>query len=135
MKKHLITLNLVIFMAIFSTLFVGVETFAFTSTSPAVQTAVPTRQITPSVAEPNTIPEKNAYDMTHMEKTGFKYGIFKFFLAMLGVLISSGAIFLGLKFYKKFVLKNNAKLDDIDYNKTLESPKDFKETDAQNIGV
>jgi len=152
MKKHLITLNLIIrnvvlnliqdrkvvrqrislcaliiFMAIFSTLSTGVETFALETPSPAVQVSVPTKQITPSVAEPNSIPEKNAYGLTHMQKGGFKDSILKFFLAMLGVLISSGAIFMGLNFYKKFVLKNNAKIDDIDYNKTLESPKDFKE--------
>ena len=36
------------------------------------------------------------------------------------------AIFFGLKFYKNFTFKNSAKLDNIDYNKTLESPKDFR---------
>ena len=62
-----------------------------------------------------------------MQKGGFQESLLKFFLAMLGVLVSSGAIYLGLKLYKKLVLKNNAKLDDVDYNKTLESPRDFKE--------
>lgn len=60
-------------------------------------------------------------------KTEVTHGIFKFFTAMFGVLVSSLAIFAGLKFYKKFMLKNNIKLDNIDYDKTLESPKDFKE--------
>lgn len=52
--------------------------------------------------------------------------LIKFFLAMFGVLISAGAIFLGLKFYKKFVLKQNQNLENTDYN-TLHSPKNFKE--------
>lgn len=52
--------------------------------------------------------------------------IAKFLFAMLGVLISAGAIFLGLKFYKKFILKQNQNLDNTDYN-TLHSPKNFKE--------
>ena len=136
MKKYLTTLNLIIFIAIFSTPFVGVESFAIEGPKSPIQTKVPKQntsvqspreQNMPKVLEPATIPEKNAYELTHVGKTGFKYGLLKFFLAMLGVLVSSGAIFLGLKFYKKFVLKNNAKLDDIDYDKTLESPKDFKE--------
>ena len=117
-------------MAIFSTLALGVETFAFDTPAQAVQTAVPKQNIgqnTPSVDAPNTIPERNAYELTHMQKGGFQESLLKFFLAMLGVLVSSGAIYLGLKLYKKLVLKNNAKLDDVDYNKTLESPRDFKE--------
>ncbi len=60
-------------------------------------------------------------------QTEATHGIFKFFMAMLGVLISSLAIFAGLKFYKKFMLKNNSKFDNIDYDKTLDSPRDFKE--------
>lgn len=141
MKNRLTTLKnlakpnlclLAIIIAIFSTLAIGVETFAIQnpaqaaqSAAPTGQSAVPTKQITPSVAD--TIPEKNAYAMNHMEKTGFKYGFFRFLLAMLGVLVSSGAIFLGLKLYKNVILKNNTKLDNLDYNKTLDSPKDFKE--------
>lgn len=52
--------------------------------------------------------------------------IAKFLLAMFGVLISAGAIFLGLKFYKTFILKQNQSSDNTDYN-TLHSPKNFKE--------
>ena len=74
-----------------------------------------------------SIPEKNKYAITHIGKTGLKYKFLKFVLSMLGVLVSSLAIFLGLNFYKKFVLKNNAKSDNIDYSKNLESPKTFKE--------
>ncbi|MDD3436569.1 MAG: hypothetical protein PHC64_05395 [Candidatus Gastranaerophilales bacterium] len=53
--------------------------------------------------------------------------IAKFFFAMFGVIVSSLAIFLGLKIYQKFILKTNVKFDNIDYDKTLQSPKDFKE--------
>lgn len=54
----------------------------------------------------------------------------KFFVAMVGVLVSAGAIFLGLKIYKKFVLKQNQNIDNTDYS-TLLSPKNFK--DAINM--
>lgn len=137
MKKHPNkTLNsILILVAIFSTLvFTGVESFALNNEIPtATSTTSTQKQMTPSknVTEPTTIPGKNAYALTHMEKTGFKYGLFKFFMAMVGVLISALAIFLGLKFYKDFILKNSAKLDNIDYDKTLESPRDFR--DAINI--
>ena len=53
--------------------------------------------------------------------------IIKFSWAMLGVLISSVVIFISLKIYQKLALKNSSKSDTIDYEKTLESPKDFKE--------
>lgn len=117
----------------FSTLvFTGVESFAVTSAPPAAfgttkGTGIPTKQITPSQNPQASIPAKNSYELEHMGKTGFKYAIFKFLVAMAGVLVSAAAIFAGLKFYKKFVLKNNSKLDNVDYNKTLNSPKDFKE--------
>lgn len=64
---------------------------------------------------------------TAVEPTGFKFMIIKFLTAMLGVAVSALAIFVGLKIYKKFVLKNDTKTSDIDYNESLESPKDFKE--------
>jgi len=94
---------------------------------PTVQTTVVQKPINSEVKQPATIPEKNAYAVRHIEKTGFKYAIFKFLITMVGVLVSSLAIFAGLKVYKKFVLKNDAKQGDIDYDKTLESPKNFKE--------
>lgn len=62
-----------------------------------------------------------------VEQRGLKFGMIKFLTGMLGVLISAFAIFLGLKVYKKFVIKNNTKQEIIDYDNTLESPKDFKE--------
>lgn len=131
MKKHLKIHNIVIILAIaFSTLvFTGVESLALNSQAYAAQTVIPSQKksIENNISEPSTIPEKNAYAITHMKKTGFKYTMFKFLIAMLGVLISSLAIFIVLKLYKKFILKNNVKLNSIDYDKTLESPKDFKE--------
>jgi hypothetical protein len=114
--------------------FTGVECFA-ADTVPAVQTTstekqskvgIPAHQSN-DVKQSATIPEKNAYAAEHMEKTGFKYAFLKFLMAMLGVLVSALAIFAGLKFYKNFVLKNDAKQGNIDFDKTLESPKNFKE--------
>lgn len=142
MKVQKKVLNfIIIFAMICSTLvFTGVESFAATpvgiatapkmAVSPA-STAIPAVQ-PPQVQPPKQdvklpIPQKNAYAADKTEKTGFKYAIFKFFMAMLGVLVSSLAIYGGLKLYKKLVLKNDAKLNNIDYDKTLESPKDFKE--------
>ena len=142
MKIHQKIPNLILTLAIiFSTLvFTGVESFAIDSQTlsqipsaqpPAVQApAVQTlsgKQVEQNAEKPSTIPEKNAYAMEHMPKTGFKYAFFKFLITMLGVLVSSAAIFVGLKFYKKIVLQNNAKSANVDYDKTLESPKDFKE--------
>ena len=95
---------------------------------PAVQTTSSEKQINQDVKKPVTIPEKNAYAVRHIEKTGFKYAFFKFLMAMLGVLISALAIFAGLKFYKNLVLKNDSRQGNIDFDKTLESPKNFKET-------
>lgn len=68
-----------------------------------------------------------AYAADNVGQIGIKYAFFKFLLAMLGVLLSSLAIFAGLKLYKKLVLKNDAKQSEIDYDRTLESPKNFKE--------
>lgn len=142
MKRHLQTFNLKIITLIFITFsipaiitFAGGKCFAADIQPPSaqkpMQTAAPIASPTSETEKPakkiDSIPEKNAYALTHMEKGGFKYGLFKFFIAMLGVLISCLAIFGGLKLYKKIILKGSAKFDNIDYNKTLESPKDFKE--------
>ncbi len=53
--------------------------------------------------------------------------LFKFFGAMFGVVASALAIFLGLKFYQKFVKKNNSKFDNFNFSDTLQAPKDLKE--------
>lgn len=58
---------------------------------------------------------------------GFGFIVLKFVSAMAGVLLSAGAIFFGLKLYKKFVLKNDTKIEESVYNSSLESPKDLKE--------
>lgn len=142
MKKRQLIVNFIIIIAIIcSTLvFAGVESFAATpvgiATAPKMAVSPASSSVTavqPPQAQLNKqdvkipIPQKNAYAADKTEKTGFKYAIFKFFMAMLGVLVSSLAIYGGLKLYKKLVLKNDAKLNNIDYDKTLESPKDFKE--------
>lgn len=129
MKNQLKKLNLtLICIAIFLTfMFVGCKSSAFASSQSAVQAASSHSKLVPKTSEPSAIPEKNIYDVTHVPKTGFKYGIFKFLMSMLGVLISAGAIFIGLKLYKSLISKGNAKFDNVDYDKTLESPKDFKE--------
>ena len=82
--------------------------------------------------KPQTIPEKNMEAISEIGKNGVKQGglkqsLFRFFMAMLGVVVSSLAIFGGLKLYQKFGLKNTAALDEKDYENSLESPKDFKE--------
>lgn len=132
MKKNLKTINsILIFTVIFSSL-----TFTFNEgKSFAIETVAQTSQTTQAAAKeqsesktikPATIHEKNAYVLKHMEKSK-QNGILKFLIAMIGVVVSALAIFLGLNFYKKFILKDNAKLDNIDYEKTLYSPKDFRE--------
>lgn len=128
MKKRLKILNVIFALMFMLSIpdFTGIETFAADTN----QVQAPVEQVKEApktTVTPTTIPEKNAYDITHMEKKGFKYSIFKFFVAMAGVLVSALAIFLGLKFYKKFALKSNQKLDNIDFDKTLESPKDFRQ--------
>lgn len=129
MKIRRKILNLILIIAITCSTFVftGVESFAADSQAPAVQTASTEKQIDQDVKKPATIPEKNAYAVTHMEKTGFKYAVAKFLIAMFGVLVSSLAIFAGLRIYKKFILQKDTKYANIDYDKTLETPKDFKE--------
>lgn len=113
--------------------FTGVKAFAIDTSVvvPATSTAVPVAQTTVAdkpvneVKKPVTIPQKNAYALE--KETGFKYALLKFLIAMLGVLLSCLAIFAGLKFYKKIVLKSDLKQTEFDYDKTLESPKNFKE--------
>ena len=130
MKRHHLN-SIIIFTAIFSTLALGgVETFAIeapdTTAVSTAQTTVPTEQLKPidnttiQPALPKVAPE-------NLKPEQRPAPILKFLLAMLGVVISSLAIFGGLKFYKKFVLKKNSKTDNINYNNSLESPKTFKE--------
>lgn len=150
MKKRQKILNFIlIFAMICSTLvFAGVESIAADAPvsvpaapkapvvpAPSVAPATPLAPVVqqPAVQVPKQdvkaplMPQKNAYAADKAEHTGIKYAFFKFLMAMLGVLVSSLAIYGGLKLYKKLVLKNDAKLNNIDYDKTLESPKDFKE--------
>lgn len=132
MKKAQKPLNLILILTLFSTLVfcTGVESIAIeapAATATTVKVQAPAKNTPQKVTTPETIPEKNAYALSHMEQRGFKYSLFKFFMAMIGVLISALAIFGGLKLYKNIILKNSSKLDNIDYDKTLESPKDFKE--------
>ncbi len=131
MKKKLKIFNLILILVIFFyTGCFSFKSFAKNTQVPAVKETTLKKSLQ-TKAVPKSIPEKNAYALTHMDKTGNKYNFLKFFAAMFGVLISSLAIFIGLKLYKKYVLKNNKELDNIDYDKTLESPKDFK--DAINL--
>lgn len=94
----------------------------------ALLAALPQQPLnTPSKAQPPVIPKKNTYTADNAPEIGFKHAFLKFLLAMLGVLVSSLAIFAGLKLYKKIVLKSDIRQGEIDYDKTLESPKNFKE--------
>lgn len=131
MKKHQKILNLLIIITTICSILAltRIECFAQNNLISQSQQETVQQQNDPAeqINAPKSIPEKNAYELTHMKKSGFKYVMLKFFFAMIGVLISAFAILLGLKIYKKFVLKNDAKFDTINYDKTLESPKDFKE--------
>lgn len=131
MKNQKTKVSLLLISAMFSILvFTGMKTFAQDTQEAVNKVPAATSQPAPSSKifsdAPKTIPEKNAYELTHT-RTGPKYIIFKFFATMFGVLVSALAIFLGLKIYKKFVLKSNENIDKIDYSKSLEGPKDFKE--------
>ena len=53
--------------------------------------------------------------------------LIKFFGSMCGVFLSALVIWGSLKLYQKLAAKSSSKLDNVDYSKTLESPKDFKE--------
>lgn len=137
MKKNLKILNLAVILAIFSAFafatffkfFEGDKAFAlYTPPQQAAQTPAQPSALPANMPINQTIPQKNAYALAHMEQqNGLQGALFKFFMAMLGVLVSAAAIFLGLKVYQKFVLKNNLKSDTINHDKTLESPKEFKE--------
>lgn len=121
-------LFLALFLIFSTTLFAcATETNSPASQSAPVEQSIPVQ----SSAMPATIPEKNAYELTHMEKNGFKYGILKFLLAMTGVLVSALAIFLGLKIYQKFVLNKTIMPAKTLSGSELETPKDFK--DALNL--
>ena len=54
--------------------------------------------------------------------------LIRFFLAMFGVLLSSLAIFGGLKLYKYLVSKKNLSSKNNNNKKSFETPKTFKET-------
>jgi len=115
--------------------FTGIETFALEPQAKPPVTQEQAAPAKPTAKTPSktvgeatkTIPEKNAYELAHMQQSGFKYAIFKFLMAMGCVLLSALVIFMVLKIYKKFALKNNLNIENFDYDKTLESPKDFKE--------
>lgn len=131
LKSNFLSLMLIPTLLFSILVFTGVECSAeLTPTSQTTLTQEQTALNQKTVNAPS-IPEKNAYALTHMEKKGFKYTLFKFFMTMLGVIVSALAIFLGLKFYKKISLKKSLKQDNVDYDKLLESPNDFK--DAINL--
>lgn len=134
MKRHHLK-YLIISIAMFSTL-IGVETFAVDAppVSTAVQTPIATvPATTPTSVAAQTMPTQTS---TAQPKPNINLlpkpenrpsPILKFLVAMAGVLLSSLAIFGGLKLYKKFILKKNTKTDNINYGNTFESPKTFKE--------
>ena len=144
-RQKILNLILILAMTCSALVFTGVESFA-TDAVPTAST-VSTAPVAPASFATSSVPaapitqgdkskqdvktpsilQKNAYALEHTQKTGIKYALFKFLMAMLGVLVSALAIFAGLKFYKKIVLKSDSKYGDIDYDKMLESPKDFKE--------
>lgn len=137
MKNRLKKINayIVCTIVLLAFVLVGAKSSVFaaqapTAQAPVTQSALVKDKVNPTKVDDSNkqgIPEKNAYALTHMEKNGVQYAIFKFLIAMLCVIVSAGMIFFGLKLYQKFVLKNNGKFDSIDYDKMLESPKDFKE--------
>ena len=57
-----------------------------------------------------------------------KKSISRFFLAMIGVLLSSLAIFGGLKAYNHFASNKHSAFDNKKSKSSLESPKNFKES-------
>lgn len=121
--------NKIIILFVFLTLaFTGVETYAqfdgIQDKAPAVQA--------PSYANQSenmtSSSDKNSYNFAPIAKDKEeKSGFAKFLSAMLGVLVSAGAIFLGLKFYKNFILKKTFTPQDEVIKNSLQSPKDFKE--------
>lgn len=88
---------------------------------------VPSAQtIQPEVIPPGAVPTEG-FVPKNAEPQGFQYSLLKFLTAMSGVLISAGAIFAGLKLYKKFVLKSGSSSSNSAEGTSLQSPKDFKE--------
>lgn len=128
--KYLKSINLIVALILFCSvvMYTDCKSTAFAVSTASTQTQIESQQTSQEATKPLSIPEKNAYGIAHMQKGGLKYGLFKFFTAMFGVLISAAAIFFGLKFYKKISLKHNVNDNHVDYDKNLESPKDFKET-------
>lgn len=124
MKKHLKIVNALLIFTVIFAIMIATQNVAASAPDSTVST---TQTAQTQLKTPDSIPEKNAYALTHIEHKGFKYAVLKFLLAMLGVAISAVAIWVGLNVYKRFMLKNNLNIGNIDYDKTLESPKDFKD--------
>lgn len=134
MKRHHLK-YVIISLAMFSTL-TGVETFAVdtkpaptAAQAPTAPTAIPTTDSTQPATgiEQAGTAQPVSNTTSPIKPEGRPSTILKFLVAMAGVLLSSLAIFGGLKLYKKFILKNNTKTDNINYGNTFESPKTFKE--------
>ena len=130
MKKQLNILSL-IFVLIGIILFFNLNVFAQDVEVPEVQTVQEKQieQTSENVTNVNKDVYKEYLPKEEIEKKQIppKKGLSKFFMAMLGVFISSIIIFAGLKLYIKLVLKNKRNSDNINYDKDLESPKNFKE--------
>lgn len=134
--------RLILVLALSTLVFTGVEVSAeitqtqalspVSATAAAKQNEVQAPSVLPTnFQKPSenvtTIPAENAKVIQDIEKKGFKSTLVKFLLAMLGVVVSAGAIFLGLKFYKNVVLKGGTTNEVISIENSLHSPKDFKE--------
>ncbi|MCQ2789659.1 MAG: hypothetical protein MJ229_04685 [bacterium] len=137
MKKKLSFLNLsFITVAIFSTLaFAGVESLSVLNVAyaeqPQVTQQVPQQIVSDKKTEqvddaPQSIPEKNINTLKNMDKNSTKYKVFKFFISMLGVVISVLAIYGGLKLYKTIISRASLFPKQPKYDNTLETPTDFK---------
>jgi hypothetical protein len=130
MKKHPQLFKFIIILTILLTfIFNGAESFSTELQTQVIKTISATAKMNNSddTSKSLTIPEKNMHAIKNIKKTGFKYTVFKFFVAMFCVLLSAIIIFILLKLYKKINMKNNSKLDSINYSQILETPKDFKE--------
>lgn len=133
-KKSKKILNFIIIICLIFSTFVIIEGESYAFASPSTTTTVNTdKTVSKATTKKNisAIHSKTAEikvkTSKEAKKFGFKYSLYKFFTAMFCVLVSAIAIFLGLKIYKNIILKNNLKSDNIDYEKNLESPKNFKE--------
>ena len=134
-KKSKKILNFIIIISLIFSTFVIIEgeSYAFASPLAAATTANADKAVSKTNTQKNisTVQPKateiKTKTLKEAKKFGFKYSLYKFFTAMFCVLISTIAIFLGLKIYKNIILKNNLKADNLDYEKNLESPKNFKE--------